>query len=361
MHHHPIAALLPLLLCAAPPAQQQLAVSPADRAGLEGSSFTHFPLGRANARMQTLHADVPGGMLISGHAYRRDADGVRGTIAGFSSDLQVTLSMSQRQPTQASTQFALNAGPSPVVALPRTVLAFSSTNRPALDPAPVFELVIPYQVPFLVPAQGGTLCVDVEVFGNQTASGTDQNVSIYLDAHELTTDGHVEQPGFRTGTGCAAPGATSDCFASMTFWRLPMDSTLDVSIRTGVADTGSNTTLPLLTIGLSPIGQPISFRPDCTFWSSAEIGYVLPGAMDAQGRYDGAVTGIPHLPAGMRLWCQAGSVDLANGDLAASDATTFVTPPPGPLPIPVCRIVNSTNQQAATGTVSYAVPVMAFF
>jgi hypothetical protein len=93
MHHHPIAALLPLLLCAAPPAQQQLAVSPADRAGLEGSSFTHFPLGRANARMQTLHADVPGGMLISGHAYRRDADGVRGTIAGFSSDLQVTLSM----------------------------------------------------------------------------------------------------------------------------------------------------------------------------------------------------------------------------------------------------------------------------
>ena len=147
----------------------------------------------------------------------------------------------------------------------------------------------------------------------------------------------------------------------MTFWRLPADSALDVSIRDGVADNGSNTTLPLLTIGLSQIGLPISFRPDCTFWSSSEIGYVLPGAMDAQGRYDGAITGIPHLPPGMRLWCQAGSISLATGDLAFGDATTLITPPPGPLPIPTSRIANSTDHTGATGVVSYAVPVMVFF
>jgi hypothetical protein len=38
-----------------------------------------------------------------------------------------------------------------------------------------------------------------------------------------------------------------------------------------------------------------------------------------------------------------------------------VTPGPGTLPIPAARIVNSTSQAASTGTVSYVVPVMAFF
>jgi hypothetical protein len=44
-----------------------------------------------------------------------------------------------------------------------------------------------------------------------------------------------------------------------------------------------------------------------------------------------------------------------------SDAVTMVTPAPGTLPVPTARIVNSTNHLATTGTVSLAVPVMAFF
>ena len=67
------------------------------------------------------------------------------------------------------------------------------------------------------------------------------------------------------------------------------------------------------------------------------------------------------LPPGFRLWCQAGTIDLANTELSFSDAVTMVTPALGSLPIPVSRIVNSTDHTAATGTVSYAVPVMAFF
>ena len=77
--------------------------------------------------------------------------------------------------------------------------------------------------------------------------------------------------------------------------------------------------------------------------------------------FDGSLAGLPVLPPGFRLWCQAGSVDLQTGDLAFTDASTFVTPPPGPLPIPTARIANSTNVGASTGAVSYAVPVMAFF
>lgn len=362
MQHHRFPIAIPLFLAALAGVTraQTVAVSPADRDGLEGSSFTHFPIGRASARMQTLHADVPGGTLISGHAYRRDAIGVRGQVDGFACDLQVTLSMSPNLPTQASSTFAANVGSNPVVVLPRTLVAFPPTNRPALDPAGSFELVIPYQTPFLVPPGGGILCVDVEVFGNQSASGVDTNLSIYLDAHTQFTDGRAEQPGFRTGAGCAAPGQTADCFAQLTFWRRAAGSEIDVSIRNGVPDTGGGRALALLTIGLGPLGTPIPWRTDCPFWSTGEIWSVLPGTCDVDGDYDDTLAGIPLLPPGMRLWLQAGTIDPSSGAIAASDATTLVTPPSGVLPIPMARVINSTNQAAATGTVSYAVPVMGF-
>jgi hypothetical protein len=349
------------LVCAAAAAQQILAVSPADRQSLEGSSFTHLPLGRADARMQTLHSDVPGGTLLSGHAYRRDAVGVRGIVPGFTSDMEVKLSMSPRLPNQASTTFATNEGPSPTVVLPRTFVAFPATDRPPSDPAPTFELLVPYQVPFLVPPAGGTLCVDVTIFGNLSGSGQNQNLSIYLDAHENYTDGRAEQPGFRTGQGCPAPGQTASSWSQMTLWRLLGGTRVDVSIRDGVRDPGTGVTVPFLMLGTSISSMLWPTRPDCTIWTSADVGYLLPGVMNNVGSYDGSLQGLPILPPGYRLWCQAGSISLVTAELAFSDATTLITPPPGPLPIPMSRIANSTDHTAATGVVSYAVPVMAFF
>jgi hypothetical protein len=90
-------------------APAQAAVSPTDRAALEGSSFTHFPLGRASARVQTLHRDLPGGTVLHGHAYRRDAIAVRGTVDAFQCELEVRVSLSPLTPTTASTTFASNA------------------------------------------------------------------------------------------------------------------------------------------------------------------------------------------------------------------------------------------------------------
>lgn len=350
--------LLPLLAAVSP--AQFVAVSPADRATLEGSSFTHFPLGRADARMQTLHRGVPGGTVISGHAYRRDAITVRGLVDGFTADLQVTLSVTSNLPTTASTTFANNVGPAPVVVLPRTLITFPSTNRPSLDPAATFDLVIPYQVPFVMPAGGGTLCVDVQLFGNSSPAGTNQNLSLYLDAHEHFPDGRSEAPGFRTFTGCPAPGLTAASFATMSLWNLPTGPRLDVSIRDGVRDTGGGLALPFVMLGNSIDGSPWPLQPSCTLWSSTEVWYPLPGAMNAQGNYDGSLTSLPTLPPGYRLWCQAGSVHWQTVDMSFTDAVTFVTPAAGTLPIPVARIVNSTNHAATTGTVSYAVPVMGF-
>jgi hypothetical protein len=85
-----------------------------------------------------------------------------------------------------------------------------------------------------------------------------------------------------------------------------------------------------------------------------EFGFSLAAVNDWDG------DGLDDL-AVLRLWCQGGSYDVGTGQLAASDASTVVTPPAGTLPIPVCRIINSTSQASTTGTVSYAVPVMGFF
>ena len=339
---------------------QAPAISPTDRAALEGSSFTHLPVGRASARMQTLHVDVPGGTTIHGHAYRRDAAGVRGHIDGFSSDLQVTLSMSPNLPHQASTTFANNAGSVAVVVLPRSLVAFPATDRPSIDPAATFELQIPYQVPFVVPAQGGTLCVDVEVWGNQSVAGPNRNLSIYLDSHENYASGIAEQPGFRFGTGCGAPGNSATSYATLVWWNRTTQTTIDVALRDGIAEDGMGLTRGWLALGVASNTGLWPTRPDCMLWGSNDVWFALPGTMNAQGNYDGSLTGLPVLPAGYRLWCQAGSVNLGTGALAFSDGTTLVTPPAGPLPIPVSRIVNSNDRAAATGAISYAVPVMSF-
>ena len=103
----------------------QTVVSPQDRLNLEGSSFTHFPLGRASIRMQTLHQDLPPGATLNGHAYRADATTLRSRVDVFAVDMEVTVSMAARTPATASTTFATNAGASPVVVLPRTTLTRS--------------------------------------------------------------------------------------------------------------------------------------------------------------------------------------------------------------------------------------------
>jgi len=343
-------------------AQQPRAVSPADRASLEGNSYSHYPLGRQSARVQTLHDDIPAGSLITAHAYRRDAIGVRGQVAGFQSDLEVTLSMAPHAAASASATFASNVGASPVVVLPRTTVAFPSTARPNLDPAPTFELVIPYAVPFVVPATGGTLCVDVKVYGNQTQTGSNQDLSIYLDAHRHYADGRARQPGYRFGQGCPAPGNNTSSYAWFDLWRMTGGTTeLDVSIRAGVADSGSGATRAFFTMGTSLAGNPWPMRTDCPFYSSAETWFALPGTMSPTGTYDGTLAAMPLLPPGFRLWLQAGSIDWNTVAMAFSDGTTLVTPPYGSLPIPTARIANGNQHAAASGTVSNAVPVMAFF
>ena len=347
-----------LLAALAPATAQSQAVSPADRTSLEGSSFTSFPLGRPNGRFQFLHQDLPAGMTIHGHAFRRDATQLRGVVDGFAAELEVTLSMSPRTPATASSTFADNVGPNPTVVLPRTTLVFPATTRPALDPAPTFDLVIPYALPFVLPQTGGTLCVDTVMHANVSTAGVDRSLSVYLDSHEISTTAN-EQPGFRSGGGCAPIGSVTTANASMKLRRTATNLVLDCSARDGAPDKGNGQSFSYLAFGASQQPQPWPFRPACVLQSSTEHWFVL-GRNDATGACDGSLTW-PVLPAGYRVYLQVGSIELGGSDLVFSDLTQMMTPPAAPTNLPAVRIAASTNRAALTGAVSASVPVTMFF
>lgn len=333
--------------------------SPADRAAHEGSSSTSYPLGRAAMRLQSLHGDLPGGSVLHGIAYRRDAATVRGTVDAFQSELEVRLSMSPRTPTSASTTFATNEGTAPQVVLPRTVLQFPAVDRPLLDPALTAEYLVPFATPFVVPATGGTVCLDVVVHGNTTAAGANRNFSVYLDAHELRTDGWNEAPGFRFGTGCAAPGATTSCTSTLSLWRGPTGTRVDTTMRNGVPDDGTGRVFVALAVGL---GNPLAQLPGaagCTLLTTGEFWQLLPGTTGTGGDHAGSLA-LPLLPPGQRLWLQQGSLDAVSGSYALSDGNTLQTPLPA-LPSPtVVRIAHASDPASPVGTVSFAVPVVRF-
>ncbi len=346
-----------LLAVLSPAVLSQGTVSPADRSALEGSSFTHFPLGRPSLRLQTLHADLPPGAPLQGHAYRADAVQTRSRVEAFSVDLLVTASVSPRTPGTASATFTDNAGPSPVLVLPRMVVAFPATERPAIDPAPGFAFAIPWQVPF-VPPPGATVCLDVRTFGNFTAQGNDRSFSVWLDSHTQYPDGRNEQPGYRSGQGCPPPGRTALPFGTFSLWNTGAQSQLDVALRNGVPDDGTGLAQPFVALGLQPRITPFP-GTGCALLTSTDLWWALPGSNDPQGSYTGNLM-LPLLPAGWRIHLQGGSIHLGTGALAFGDVSTLLTNPPGPVPVSVARIVASTDGGAATGSVSLAVPVTRF-
>lgn len=344
---------------AALPRAQGALHSPTDRAVFEGSSSTHYPLGRAAMRLQTLHADLPGGAVLQGIAYRRDAINVRGLVDAFQSDLEVRVSMSPRTPTTASATFAANEGPAPVQVLPRTVLQFPAVDRPLLDPALAAAYAIPWAVPFTVPPAGGTVCIDVIVWGNSTAGGPNRNFSVWLDAHELRTDGWNEAPGFRLGTGCAAPGSSAPSTSSASLWLGPSGSRVDATLRNGLPDNGTGSALVALAIGLDNPLVPLPGSGGCTLYTSGEWWQLLPGTTGPAGEHAASVA-LPALPPGYRLWLQQASLSPTAGTLVLTEGNTLLTPPPAPPAPTVVRIAHASDPSSATGTVSFAVPVARF-
>jgi hypothetical protein len=348
-----------LAVAAAGPAAQRQ-VSPIDRTALEGSSSTVYPLGRWNARVQQIHADLGAqARTLNGHGYRRDAATVRGQVPGFRTELEISLSMSPLPPDQASSVFADNVGAGPTTVLPRTWISFPATNRPGDAPAPTFELQIPYQVPFAYPSGGGALCVDTIVWGNDRAGVRDANFAVLTDAHEVLVNGVNDQPGYRFGQGCTAQG-NSAAYANFTLRRLPTGTDLIVQSRAGMASDSTGSAFTVLMFGAAEASVPWHLRPDCTRWTTMDAFHQLFGANDASGNWDGTVKTAGQLPAGMKFWLQAASVHPINGT-ALSDGSRMIVPPPGPGSQTVARIAHGDDRASPLGTVSNVVPVTEFF
>ncbi|MEZ5965940.1 MAG: hypothetical protein R3F56_19045 [Planctomycetota bacterium] len=339
-------------------AQTPTAVSPYDRDRLEGSASTVYPLGRAHARVQQLLDDLPTQPRTwQGHAYRRDAITVRGLVSAFRSELSVLVSLSPRTAANASSTFADNTGTAQTV-LAQTWVSFPQTDRPALDPAPTFELQIPWSTPYAW--QGaGTLCLETLVHGNDVGGTADRNFSVYIDAHDLSRSSS-RQPGFRFGSGCAAQGSTTASYSSFELVRTATRMDLDVGLRYGVPTGGSTGGLAVLMLGTTPVTWSWPSRPTCTIYTAPLTTEIL-GPTDASGHLDTTLTGVGFAPAGHSLLAQVLTLDGTSGNAALTDASRLSIPTPPQSTLLHARIANGDDQNAATGTVSYSVPVVALF
>lgn len=342
----------------------QSTVSPNQRALFEGNTSSPFPLGRANGRFQQIHADLGSTpRMITGHAYRADALGARSPIANFDVDLQIVLADAANSPAAASTTFANNVGGNSVAVLPRAMVSFPATTRPVTDPAPTFELRIPYSRPFAY-SGNAPLLVDVVVQGNQTQRGPDLNFQAWLDAHESATDGRNDQPGYRFGSGCPAPGQSIAASARFTATRF-LDGSLQLEIdaRDGVPTTVLSPATSALVIGLGVQSLPWPLNPACVLHPTLDVAVNLPGANDVNGDWNGVLSVPSAIAAGQRFALQvvSGAPGAQNGDATFSDGSMLTIPPIGSLPIPAARVANSSDRDATTGTYSRSVTVTEFF
>jgi hypothetical protein len=358
---HVTTLALGAVVCAGAPVLAQTSVfSPADRAQLEGSNSTSFPLGRANMRLQTLHDDLgTAPRSIQGHGYRRDAENTHGALAEFKVDMAVSLSIAPVTAASPSSTFANNVG-TPITVVPRHFVSFPATDRPAQAPAATSEFRIPYLMPFAYPSGGGTLCVDTIVYGNDGPNGINANFTAYMDAHEQFPDGRAIQPGYRYGQGCPAPGASTAATATFELRYLPTDMELSIEARNGLPTDANGNGVSALMFGVQRGSMPWPAGPGCQFLTSNEVSWLLPGANTSTGSWSGVLNGFAPLPVGLAFTVQVASGHLQRG-VCLSDASDLVMPPFGPLPRTAVRIANQNDGSAPTGTVSYVVPVTEFF
>lgn len=340
-------------------AQQPTVVSPPARSGLEGNASTFYPLGRAKARFQQLHGDLGQGQLIKGHAYRRDGLTSRGQVGAFQTEMAISLSRAALTPEKVSTTFTQNGG-SPTAVLARTTLSFVATQKPTgLAPAP-FLLRVPYKTPFGWDGKG-TLCVEMVLHGNQTPSGQDKNFMADLDGHELFSSGRSDQPGIPYGQGCTARSATSPAQATFLVRHLGKTSDLRIDVTDGVPTTSANTPAQsAVIVGPGQRNQAWPPATGCTLYADPTVILFLAGNNDAKGAWSGTVPlGAPVAPH-TSMFAQVASLDRNSGELVLTNGAQLTMPPASPGLI-AARVAHGTDPAAATGTISYSVPVTLFF
>ena len=178
-------------------------ISPFGCQSNDGNSGNTIPWWGGSATYQQVHDagdlawvfPLPVG-IIRGISFRADNTY---TLVGRTLDAQVTMGITPVTAASASTTFASNLGPQPMVTLP-----YTSVNLPPVSSVSVPNpqgWFIPFTVPFIYIPQNGNLCWEL-----RTKNSTTNAVS-YCDA---TSGSAPVAPSFGPllGAGCTATGQT---------------------------------------------------------------------------------------------------------------------------------------------------------
>lgn len=353
-----LVVLMALAIQTAGAPAQTSTVSPIDRSGLEGSSSSSYPLGRHNCRYQQLYSDLGGQLVIRGQGFRRDALGNRGEIKSFRSQISISLSQVSQLPNKISKTFADNIGAKASVVFPRGWVSFPTTKKPMVVPAS-FEYRIPYTRPYTWTGKG-TLALDMTIYGNQLATGSNKTFSASLDSHRLYASGRNLQPGYRFGSGCPASGASTAAWCAFELRHEGAQLDLSIDSRWGVPSTAAGPAKSFLLLSLDQRPFPWPPGSSCQVYGRTDTVVPLSGDNLANGSYKTVLNvGVPP-PVNFEMNGQIISFAAHSGEVVLSDASRLITPPAG-RGIVSARVIHASDRGSLTGTVSTTVPVCLFY
>ena len=187
-------------LCAAPLcAQTQTYIVPPGLKTVDGNGGNTIPWWAGSGTYQQIHDKVDLAFafsapvaVIKALSFRRNNDTL--ALPGRSMDIQITLGATPLAAANASTSFATNLGPMPVV-----VLSYTNVSLPTLVQISVPNpqgWVFPFATPFVYTTAAGNLCYELRLKNNTS------NATASIDSHS----GTAASLGAFLGTGCVATG-----------------------------------------------------------------------------------------------------------------------------------------------------------
>ena len=194
-------------------------VAPGDLATVEGDArnlspfFGGYPTAGSSQRYQQVFAssdfdslDAP--LLITAITFRPDKDQM--PFLYTHPDIQINLSTTTSAPDFLDATFADNVGTDDTIVVNRGPLTLSSLSTGPVGGAMTFDIVVPFETPFLYDPEAGNLLLEVRRY---VGSG----VEIFLDASISDTDTVSRAFGSPVDTSTASNVSTTGVVAQFTF------------------------------------------------------------------------------------------------------------------------------------------------
>ncbi|MBL8753175.1 MAG: hypothetical protein JNK15_07730 [Planctomycetes bacterium] len=325
-------------------------MSPTHFANAEGPANNFYPFGSTVApfRYSQIHDDVPA-MVISGMSFRHNWNA--NVYAVHSITMDAWVSTAATASAAMSSTFDTNHG------VDKTQVVFNRTYTLAnSDPSNLpgaFVLDYPFDVPFVFPGGGASLCWEVHV------TAKTQTGSVFYDAvsaSSSTTSGPANPAVAigRFGTGCTATGMATPMTATATQSTNWLGPTMTLTVNgTNLVPNGLN----LFCMGVdktSYLGIPLpAVLPGTTCPVYSDIVLATPIVASAGGAGSNALTFVPAAAYhGVTIYSQVWGLDAAANafGLVTSNAAMHHIVAPYTTPLPVSRLFLS-GSLGATGTV----------